>query len=53
MRNGSLTELQKRCDVCQKVIYLYVPDDFQCCCGAWYNCYGQRLKDNPNDWCDE
>lgn len=37
-----------RCDKCNRIIERWRgEDDLQCACGAWYNTFGQRLRD---DW---
>lgn len=37
-----------RCDNCHRIIERWRgEDDLQCQCGAWYNTFGQRLRD---DW---
>lgn len=37
-----------RCDNCSRIVERWRgQDDLQCECGAWYNTFGQRLRD---DW---
>lgn len=43
------------CQNCGRTVERYRgQNDVQCECGAWYNCFGQRLRDNwmnnPSNW---
>ena len=42
------------CDNCRKELETYSGIDISCDCGAQYNCFGQRLRDdwrdNPSNW---
>ena len=44
-----------KCDNCGRIVERWRGmDDVQCECGAWYNSFGQRLRDdwmdNPSNW---
>jgi hypothetical protein len=46
------------CDACGRLIQRYRgDDDLRCECGAWYNSFGQRLRDdwmgNESNWDDD
>lgn len=46
------------CEVCHQTLHRYRgQNDILCSCGAWYNLFGQRLRndwmDNPSNYDDE
>lgn len=52
--NNDRANTQGACDRCGQVVYRFRGQgDLQCSCGAFYNCFGQRLRDDlrsrPNE----
>lgn len=52
------SDTQGVCERCRAVVYRYRGDaDVTCPCGASYNAFGQRLRDdwrgNPSNWDDD
>ncbi len=54
-------EYEGECDQCGSLIVRFRGEDgdVSCACGAIYNCFGQRLRDdlysrpNPSEWDDD
>lgn len=54
------SNVQGNCDRCGKLLYRFRGQgDIDCSCGAIYNCFGQRLRDdlrtrrNPSEYDDD